>query len=276
MKPAARLAVPGTASIAMYPFVEVRDAFEHLWRLVRERLTWTPALLDWPDVPADTWRSPDLVVGQTCAWPLMTALTDTVRVVGSFEHTVPDAVGPTYRSVLIARAVDASAAAGGLEALADRTAAVNDTDSLSGWVSLLHTVHGPGARWHGPVRLTGAHVESVRAVREGRADVASIDAVTWWLVSRLRPAAVEGLAQIGQGPRVPCLPVIVGHGVPDDAIAELRWALDDAVRDDRFRTDRARIAVRGFVGLDLDQYRPVLELAPAPDAAATLHAAPDA
>ncbi len=257
MKPAPRSDVPGEASVAMYPFVEVRDAYEHLWRLIRERLPWLPTELGWPDDPAATWRSPDLVVGQTCAWPLMTSLTDAVRVVGSFAHTVPGTVGATYRSVIVARDdVEPGTLAGG-------RAAVNDLQSLSGWVSLLHAVHGPGARWHGTVLLTGAHVESIRAVHDGRADIASIDAVTWWLVSQLRPHLVDGLVEIGSGPRVPCLPVIVGPRVPDDAIPELRRAIDDAVKDDRFRVDRGRIAIRGFVGLDLEAYRPVLELAPA-------------
>lgn len=65
---------------------------------------------------------------------------------------------------------------------------------------------------------------------------------------------------------MPCLPVVVGAAVPDGALAELRVVLDDAVRDEGFRDDRRRLALRGFVGIELDQYRPVLELSPAPDA----------
>ncbi|MCB1000030.1 MAG: PhnD/SsuA/transferrin family substrate-binding protein [Acidimicrobiales bacterium] len=255
-----RESIAGEVSLAMYPLAEVRDAWDHLWWQVHRRAPWLPDTLGWPDDPPSSWRSPDLVVGQTCAWPLMTELVGRVRVVGSFAHDVPDAVGPTYRSVLVARrAAPPASFAGG-------TAAVNDRGSLSGWVSLIHAVHGPRARWEGEVRLTGAHVDSIRAVRDGDADIASIDAVTWWLVSTLRPSAVAGLAPVGQGPRVPCLPVVVGAAVPDDALAELRVVLDDAVRDEGFRDDRRRLALRGFVGIELDQYRPVLELSPAPDA----------
>lgn len=252
--------IAGEVSLAMYPLPEVRDAWHHLWRQVHRRAPWLPDALGWPDDPPSSWRSPDLVLGQSCAWPLMTELVGRVRVVGSFAHDVPEAVGPTYRSVLVARHQAR------LESFAGRTAAVNDRGSLSGWVSLIHAVHGPASRWEGEVVDTGAHVDSIGAVRDGDADIASIDAVTWWLVSTLRPSAVADLVVVGHGPRVPCLPVVVGAAVPDDAIAELRVVLDDAVRDDGFRDDRRRLALRGFVGIELDRYRPVLELSPAPDA----------
>ena len=86
-----------------------------------------------------------------------------------------------YRTVIVARR------AAPLSELAGRVAAVNAADSLSGWVSLLAAFRSAGAPWHGSVITTGAHVRSIDAVREGSADVASIDAVTFALLGDLHP-----------------------------------------------------------------------------------------
>ena len=247
-------AAGGVASLAMYPFDETRSATDVLWAAVHRLAPWTPSALDWPDDVHQSWSSPQLVVGQTCGWPLVTRLGDNVRVVGAFEPTIPQGVGATYRSVLVARRPAP------VHDFRGTTAAVNGLDSLSGWVSLIAAVEHPGGSWSGTVRLTGAHVESIRAVRDGEADVASIDSVTWALVRRHRPASAEGLVEVGEGPQVPCLPVIAGAQVTDDQVSQLRAAFADAVRTEPDAA--AALLVAGFVPYDLADYLPLLALTP--------------
>lgn len=252
----ARAPLDGTVGLAMYPFEALRPAWQQLWSLIQQRVPWLPAELTWHTDLHDAWRSPAMLVDQTCGWPLVTQLADLVRVVGAFVYDVPGAEGPTYRSVLISRTpADPSAMAG-------VRAAVNDDISLSGWVSLLAAVHGPGARWQGPVLWTGAHVDSVRAVQDGRADVASIDGVTWAHLRRLAPELVAGLHEIGHGPRVPTLPVVAGPRLGDDEVADVRLAIAEALDDPASIEVRGRLLVAGFVPLELEDYRPLLSLAP--------------
>ena len=241
----------------MYPFVELRPAYEALWSAVHRRAPWLPGRLTWHDDVHRSWTSPDLVVGYTCGWPLVTRLAATVQVVGTFEFDVPGAEGSSYRSVLVARE------AGPLASFAGASAAVNGPDSLSGWVSLIAAVHGAGARWTGPVTWTGAHVESVRAVQSGAADIASIDAVSWHHVRRFAPELTDGLEIVGEGPLVPCLPVVAPRRLPADAIDQLASALEHAVVDPALATEVADLRVRSFVRRTLDDYLPLLELAPA-------------
>jgi ABC-type phosphate/phosphonate transport system substrate-binding protein len=251
-----RAPLTGEAGLGMYPYADLRPAYDALWSAVHGRAPWLPERLTWHDDVHVSWTSPDLVVGYTCGWPLVTRLADVVQVVGTFEFDVPGAEGPSYRSVLVAREAAPPAS------FAGAVAAVNDPDSLSGWVSLIAAVHGPGGRWTGPVTWTGAHVESVRAVQSGEAAIASIDAVTWHHVQRFAPELAEGLAIVGRGPLVPCLPVVAGPRVPAEAIDELADAFARAVSDPALAPVAADLRVRSFVRRTLADYLPLLQLAP--------------
>lgn len=162
-----------------------------------------------------------------------------MAVVGAFTYAGVSTADARYRSVLVVRADDAEAPLGA------RRVAVNGYDSLSGWVSLRAVVHPLG-----PVLVTGAHARSVEAVQHGDADLACIDAVTWALLQRYRPAAVAGLAVVGHGPEIPCLPLITAR--PHD-VEPLRTALADARSE--------ALLIDGFRPLDTSDYEPVRLLA---------------
>lgn len=251
------------AGLGMYPFPPLRPAFDRLWQAVRERAPWVPERLEWDVDLHAQWHDPATVVSYTCGWPLVTELaelaeTGRLHVVGSFVFTIPEADGPTYRSVLVARR------AGTAADFAGSLAAANGPDSLSGWVSLLYAVHGPGARWQGEVLFTGAHLESVRAVHEGRAEVASIDAVSLAHIRRLYPELCTDLVEVGHGPQVGCLPVIAGAAVSAQQLAELRAAFTAAVADPALADVRAALLVEAFVARHYADYASLRTLAPAP------------
>ena len=243
------------AGLAMYPFAELRPSYDQLWRSVAGQLPWVPEHLDWQMSLTEQRSHGELVLAQTCGWPLVTELAESVQVVGAFSLTIPEADGHRYRTTLVARA-DASA-----ESLTGATAAINGRDSLSGWISLVAAVEGPGRRWSGDVVVTGAHLASLAAVRSGAADVASIDSVTLSHVRRWSPASVDGLVEIGHGPLVPSLPLITGPKTTPAQLAELRQALASAIIAEPAAA--AALLIDGFVPLVLDDYLPLLALRPA-------------
>lgn len=239
------------ASLAMYPFLPVRAATNELWSAVRQTLGWGPDQLEWNTMTPDVWHAPDLLLAQCCGWPLVAQFGESMAVVGTFDYAVPDSMNGTYRS-LIVTATDRS-----LDELRDdpqTLAAVNDYASLSGWISFQHVWKGQPQSF-----VTGAHIESVRAVGEGRAQVACIDAVTWDLLEEFLPAAVTGLRVIGQGPRIPCLPIMVPlrH---EGRVPELRAAFTAMVADPALASPRSALRIRGFVPRDMADYMPVLTL----------------
>ena len=98
----------------------------------------------------------------------------------------------------------------------DTTVAANSDDSLSGWVSLQAATVGVGRPWPGRIHWTGAHIESVRAVRAADADLASIDELTWAHLRRLEPGLVDRLHVVGRGPWIPSPAIVTSTGRVDE------------------------------------------------------------
>jgi ABC-type phosphate/phosphonate transport system substrate-binding protein len=241
----------------MYPFEPLRMRWEQLWSAVHVLAPWTPAPLRWTGDVHEHWVDPSCQVAQACGWPVATALRGRVDVVGAFSLALPDADGHRYRSVLVSNRPAA------FDELVTSTtvAAVNARDSLSGWVSLLAAA-GLEERWIGPVRWTGSHTASLRAVRDGDADVTSIDALTLALVRRHDRDLTDGLHEVGRGPWVPSLPVVVRAGTAKGHVAALRHALVDVLGRRDFANLRRDLLLDGFVALGSAVYRPLLELLP--------------
>lgn len=254
-------ASPPVAVLGMYPFREARHGFDLLWKGVHRRLPWTPPLLDWSIDPHSSWYEPGLCLGQACGWPVVTELRGVVRVVGTFAHAIAQANEHRYRSVVLARRDGVRVP--GLADFAGRAAAVNTSRSMSGWISLIHAVHGPGSTWAGPVVWTGAHVESVHAVRQGRADVMSIDSVTLAMLRRDEPEALDGLVEVGVGPEVPALPLVTRWETSDEEIAVLRHAITEAFAESS--EIGAGLFAHRFVAIDSAEYQPILAFGPSRD-----------
>jgi ABC-type phosphate/phosphonate transport system substrate-binding protein len=249
----------GAASWPMYDLPELDRSHDRLWSLVRAELagrgTSTPDRLSHRPRLPEAWTRPDLVVSQTCGWPLVTELGRRVTTIGTFRYRIAGAEGGTYRSRIVGRRAPSDL---GLGDLVGRTAAVNARDSLSGWVSLVAGL-GLSGGWPGPVLVTGGHAESLRALADGRADVASIDAVTYALVERLRPELVDHLVDLGSGPRVPCLPIIGPAGLSGVQLATWRRALSAAITGTGAAPVRDALLIEAFTPMDLADYEAALE-----------------
>ena len=131
---------------------------------------------------------------------------------------------PVYRSVLVTRADPRRGLGRSIEIgdLARSRIAVNEIGSWSGYRALLQefsVVRGQAvdevaeAIGHHLV-LTGSHVESVRAVVDGRADLAAIDHTIWeWLVVNT-PSDAEELVVVDQTVDWPAPPFSLASSCP--------------------------------------------------------------
>jgi ABC-type phosphate/phosphonate transport system substrate-binding protein len=145
---------------------------------------------------------------------------------------------------------------------AGAVAVANSADSLSGWISFLPAAREAGATdgWPGEVIWSGAHIESLRHLGDGRADVACIDAISLAHVKRLYPELVAGLHEIGNGPLVPSPPVIVPAETPSAIVDSLRDAFTWAVSDPAVAEASGALCIDGFVSLDHAEYATTLQL----------------
>jgi ABC-type phosphate/phosphonate transport system substrate-binding protein len=232
----------------MYGFDELKPHWEALYETAARHVSGAPRALSWNHDVYETWTDPHLALGQTCGWPLVTRLDDIVRVVGSFDHVAGESERATYRSVLVAQELRP------LDSFVGHRVAVNGFNSLSGWISLRAAV-GMDAAWSEIVE-TGSHRLSLQAVAAGHADVASIDAVTWWYAQRLWPNETRPLQVVGRGPRVPCLPLIVPAMTTDQVVTRWREGFSNAV--DRNGAACAALGISGFVSLEFSDYQRLL------------------
>lgn len=210
------------ASLPMYDLPEHRAHTDALWAGVAEGLRArgieAPRELSRPaDLPAD-WLRPDLLLSQTCGLPFVRLLRGRVTIVGAADHGLPDCAPGRYRSRILVRADDPGRT---LAEFRGRVAAINSEGSQSG-AGALRTAVG-AFREAGPffarVVVTGAHAESLRAVAEGRADLAAVDAVTFEMARRHLPFA-RTLRVLASTPETPGLPFVTRLGGPAGLLFE--------------------------------------------------------
>lgn len=242
------------ASLPMYDRPEMRAQTDRFWVLsrtsLRDRGIPAPeALTRTFDSPWDLWQSPDLLLSQTCGLPLRARLHDRVQLVATPDYSLPGCAPGYYSSVLVTRA-----------ALADRPfaellqrVAANEGLSQSGWGALCAHAARQGLTPSRPI-LTGGHALSARAVLEGRADLAALDAQTWRLLKRYEPD-LASLHEITRTAPTPALPLITAQGRDPEpilaALEEALAALPPADRQTLGLTGFARIPLTGYMALTI-------------------------
>jgi ABC-type phosphate/phosphonate transport system substrate-binding protein len=249
------------AALPMYDFPWTADAQDALWRVLADRLRQAgivaPAALTRDRSPEGIWRDPALLFGQTCGYPYMRGLGDSVALIATPCFGFEGCEGAQHRSFIVARRGDARA----LGDFRGARAALNGRDSNSG-MNLFRAVVAPlaeGRPFFASVEVTGSHAASLVAVAEGRADIAAIDCVTFALLGRGRPHLTEAVAIVARSPLTPGLPYIASAGLPLATIEALRAALSATFDDPKLVAARATLGLTGALVLRRADYAPVEE-----------------
>lgn len=246
------------ASLPMYGERELRPATERWWKGLAAHLRGAgvedvPEALTWPEDVYEHWRSPDLLFSQTCGHPLINLVAGDVRPVATPQYGVPGCDGPRYRSFILVR--DGLEAAG-VESLRGARLAVNGDDSYSGyhvWRKVLPGGAAPDA-YFGDISVTGAHRDSIRWVKDGRADLCAVDCVSYALLGDRVPDEVAGLRVLAQTPPAPALPFVTGAGTPPEDLARLREGLSTALADEDLADVRDALHLVDFTVLPVEDY----------------------
>lgn len=178
----------------------------------------------------ELWLSPDLLLTQTCGYPLMTLLRDQVRIVGRPRYELPDASAGNHCSLILSRADDVR------KTLADfrgSRGVINSEDSNSGMNLLrqrLALLQRDG-QFFATVGISGAHRESLRWLRDGRADLAAVDSVTYAYLAQHAPEDVSGLRVVARSALSPTLPFITVATATDEQVEHLREVMNRALRE---------------------------------------------
>jgi ABC-type phosphate/phosphonate transport system substrate-binding protein len=248
----------------MYDLPALRPAIEELWTALGSAMRETgiedvPDALTWDPPGEALWLARDLLLAQTCGYPLTHGLAGRVRLVAAPRYRIPDIEGPYYYSHILVRE-DSGATT--LEDLRGARAAYNGKDSQSGY-SALRLALAPLARdgrFLGAALESGAHLASMAMVAEGEADLCAVDAVICKLAARHEPWRVEGLRVIAISEQAPNLPYITAGSADDLLIDCLREALAEVMADPRLAALREALLIEDIDVLPLGAYDRVLDM----------------
>ena len=239
------------ASLPMYDWPEVRKATDAWWSGLARHLGVTGEL----DRRADhfaVWRQSDLTFSQTCGYPFTHEFKGLLNYIGTPHYNVDGCDEPNYSSIVFARDRQP------LERFKGSVAAVNNPDSMSGMLAL-QLVFAPLAtngNFFSSVVESGGHVNSMIAVRHGKADVCAIDAVCVAMAKRYRPDYLKGLVEIARSPLVPSLPFVTRGGNMD----VMRQALVAAFGDESLHEARDQLFLSGQSVLRPNAYERITDL----------------
>ena len=215
----------------MYDPPHLRAANDEFWAAIRAALPFdAPEALTRDANPLDLWESPDLLFSQTCGLPFRARLHDRTHIVATPDYGLPGCPEGHYHSTIVTRTGDLPKAGHRL--------AYNDAMSQSGWAA----AQGLGFTAH---LETGAHAASLKAVSEGKADVALVDSQTLKILG-----LPSGLATHGTTNPTPGLVYITARA---EWVAPLRAAIQDALDEVSPDTRRA-IGIQGVTLLDAAAY----------------------
>jgi ABC-type phosphate/phosphonate transport system substrate-binding protein len=173
------------------------------------------------------WLSPQLLLTQTCGYPLMKILRGQVQVVGRPVYQLPHSAGGNHCSLIVARADDPRQR---LEDFRGSHGLLNAQDSNSGMNLFRHTLAPLQRDGHffAQVSLTGGHRNSLVAIKAGEGDLAAIDSVTFDYLARDHSEEIAGVKVIARTASGPCLPYVTRIGADAQAIRE---AMNQALKD---------------------------------------------
>lgn len=217
------------ASFPWYDLQSVQWANDRLWQS-----TGYSGELNRELAVSDLWNHPDLLVTQACGLDLFLA----DAPIEPFAAPVfeLDCKAGMYYSHIVGNA-------------SGDVAAVNSLSSRSGWSALLSKC-SPRS-----VTVTGSHWASLEALRTGKADVAAIDAVTWRIIKRDTPDALEGLKIVGRSDEAPSPPFVVRAGAdPEPVMSRLVHALGST----RSANAKRALLLKGIIPVQRHHYLRVL------------------
>lgn len=252
------------ASLVMYASPPpVAEATELFWQAFAARIRLmgldAPSTLDGTIRYDQAWLRPDLLFGQTCGYPYVRHLRGKVQLVATPVYGLPGCDGAFKCSFLI---VNARCSAENIEGLRGSRAAINEPGSNSGYNLFRHFVaaYAVDGRFFASVVETGGHLASIDAVASGKADIASIDCVTYGNTLRLDPDRLAGVRILAETVKGPGLPFITAASTSASDLAILRQALAQTIADPDLADVCDTLSLRGISVLGDADYEMLAEL----------------
>ena len=251
------------ASLGMYDWPEAKAETDKLWTgiaavLRAEGFQNVPDNLERVAPVREQWRSTDLLLSQTCGYPLTHEFDSYLEVLAAPVYAVEGCNGTDYSSAIV---VHKNSKYETLADLRGAHVAYNDEDSLSGHLALRSVFArlAENGRFFGKVSCSGGHPFSMEMVASGKADVAALDCVSFAMGQKHRPNITGNLRVIGWSPTAPALPYVTRIGRPRGELHRLKQALAKAFADPTLSDTRTSLFIEGLEFTSRQTYDRVLQ-----------------
>ncbi len=244
-------ALPVLASLPMYDWPEIRGATDALWQGLANHAG-VVGKLDRSVDHISFWRHENFSFSQTCGYPFTHEFSGLLSYVATPHYAAVGCDGPYYSSIIFANAPVFTGVQKGWRP------AINSLDSMSGHLALKLAFPTETRRgdFFAPALITDGHLNSLKALREGRADFCAIDAVCVALAKKYRPQDLAGLIEIGRSPQVPGLPFVTRG----EDVNMWREAVLKTFADPTLAAAREALLLKGVSVLPPEAYDQILEL----------------
>lgn len=222
-------------SIGMYSLNhELQSAWESLFLLATEMnptLNLPRKFLNSVDDAIIT--STDNRLSHICGYPLVERFAGKFQPLCAPYFDIDGYKGAEYFSHFLVRQDQDS----GINSIPDSKgfiAAINSLDSNSGMSVLRHEVEkvrGLGAieNFFKSLHISGSHANSIRSIVDGDADIASVDASTYYYLKKIKPELEDQLKIVGRSIKTPSPPLVTHTSNPLCAPSELADALNGSL-----------------------------------------------
>jgi ABC-type phosphate/phosphonate transport system substrate-binding protein len=252
------------ASLGMYDLPELVEATDAWWRGLGRHFA-AQGFRDLPDTlnrqgdPVERLKAPGLIFAQTCGFPLTHKLDGHVQLLATPRYAVPGCAGATYVSWLVVRADDPAKTPADLRGT---RVAYNDDGSQSGY-NTLRALIAPMAQGQTFFRAaieSGSHRNSLAMVKAGKADVATIDCVTFALIAQYAPEEVQDIRVLRASAAAPGLPYVTAASTSAGDVPRLQAGIAAAFADPALREIRAALRLDGCEILPRSAYDVIPEM----------------
>lgn len=248
------------AAYPMYNQPETQTWVNQWWQALAAQLQDmgidTPSQLTQPQDYYQHWQNQDLLLSQTCGYPLTHDLAGKVQYLITPCYDTPYNQGAYYCSLLV---VQEGSTAQTFADLQGTSFAYNSLDSQSGYNCLYPLLAEQGIPAHndyfGTMQASGGHRQSLAMVQNGQAQTCAIDSVTFALLAKHAPETVAGLrVVITTTPLVPGLPFITSLATSPETAQQLRQAITQVQQNPAMQDCLQQILIKDWQVLELADY----------------------
>ena len=252
------------AQLNWYLFDSSAAAFTAFWGAVRHYLAshditsydirYDEALYHPSQTAQSLADNATLALGQLCGVNFARNGTGRLSYLASYvldDETVPAGM---YNSVILTRQPKSLASI--LAAPQTLSAAISEPDSFSGRFAL-YSVFSPEftAPPFKAEHYTGDHLETVRAIAGGTAEIGAVDCLSWHIIRRAYPDMASAIHIAGRSAAFPGPPLVCSASIRPQIKADLLEAMLAAFDDDNISQQMRRIGITGITRLGETAYR---------------------